>query len=459
MKMLLSIFIIYIFSFSLNAKSLEKISLQLQWKDQFQFAGYYMAKEKGFYKDAGLDVDIKKYFKGVNTTDEVLSGKSDFGIGRSTLLIDKSKGKEIVLLNAIFQTSPLVLFTLKSSNIDKIEDFKNKKIMIDKKQSVTVAIRAMLNSKQVMFDDMRIFKRTYNINDLISKRVDIMPGYISDKGYALEKQGIDFQAYDPKDYGFDFYEDILFTSDSYMRQNPKRVEAFRKASLKGWEYAFHNIEETVALILKKYNIQNKTKGAYIYEANALKQRAYFNNIPLGNIDINKIKRIYASYNVLGFMEKHIENIDDLVYQPTKSYGMFTKQQKEYLKNKDAIKICIDPNWLPFEKIDENGKHIGISADYFQNFEKHLGTKFHLVKTKNWTQTLEFAKLRKCDLITLGNETPSRKEYLAFTEPYLKIPFVMVTKNEVSFIDDLHTVKGEKIGVVKNSALMKKNTLN
>ena len=104
---------------SLFANHLEKTSLQLMWEDQFQFAGFYMAKEKGFYKELGLDVELKKFEQNLNITDEVLNNNADFGLSSSSLVIDKSKGKDIILLGAIFQTSPLMLMALENSKIGR----------------------------------------------------------------------------------------------------------------------------------------------------------------------------------------------------------------------------------------------------------------------------------------------------------------------------------------------------
>ena len=96
-----------------NADSLEKVSLQLVWKHQFEFAGYYIAKEKGFYKDAGLSVEFKEFEYGMDVANDVYRGVSTFGVNYSSLVMEKSKGKDIVLLIAIFQSSPHVLFSLK----------------------------------------------------------------------------------------------------------------------------------------------------------------------------------------------------------------------------------------------------------------------------------------------------------------------------------------------------------
>ena len=74
--------IIFIFSISLNANNLKDISLQFQWKHQFQFAGYYIAKEKGFYKESGFNVDLKEFEFGMNVPNEISNKKSTYGVGR-----------------------------------------------------------------------------------------------------------------------------------------------------------------------------------------------------------------------------------------------------------------------------------------------------------------------------------------------------------------------------------------
>ena len=114
--MIKKLFVILLFSsvlFASKNAELRKVSVQLLWKHQFEFAGFYMAKEKGFYKEAGLDVDIKEYNFGTDITNDVIEGKSDFGVGGSSVILDKINGKDIYLLIPAFQTSPFVLLAKK----------------------------------------------------------------------------------------------------------------------------------------------------------------------------------------------------------------------------------------------------------------------------------------------------------------------------------------------------------
>ncbi len=428
----------------------EKVSLQLQWKHQFQFAGFYIAKEKGFYKDVGLDVEIKEFDSNIDVIDDVFKEKATFGTSYPSVILEKFNAKEVVLLNAILQLSPHILVTLQSSGIKSIEDFKNKKIMIEDEAILTATIKSMLASHHISFDDMTILKHSFNVDDLISGKTDITTAFSSNELYTLDKKGIKYDIWDPKDYGFDFYDVILFTSNNEIKKNPKRVENFRKASLEGWEYAFTHIDETVNLILEKYNTQARTRSALVHEANTLRKLAYAKGKKLGNIDKNKIQRIYDMYNLMGLVKNKVE-FNQFIYKPA-DFNLFSEKEKNYLKDK-TIKMCIDPNWMPFESFDKDGKHVGMSADYFRIFQDTINTEIELVQTKTWAQTLEFIKDKKCDILSLAMQTSKREEYLNFTTPYLKIPLVIATKIDVPFVNKLESIKDKKVGITKGYAFV------
>ncbi|MEA1892322.1 MAG: ABC transporter substrate-binding protein [Campylobacterota bacterium] len=279
-----TIILLLLLTGTLFANSTQKVSLQLHWKHQFEFAGYYMAKERGFYEDVGLDVDIKEFDFGIDIADDVHQGKSTFGLSYASVVLEKSKGKDIVLLSAILQVSPHILVSLKSSPIKSIKDFKDKRIMINKSASHSASFISMLQANGISLSDMEPLEESFNINDLIDGKTDIFTAFTSNEIYVLEKRNIEHRVWDPKDYGFEFYDGILFTSNDMMKNNSLMVDNFTKASLKGWKYAYEHIDETVDLILKKYNTQNKTRDALLYEANALKKLTYYKNTEIGEID-------------------------------------------------------------------------------------------------------------------------------------------------------------------------------
>jgi diguanylate cyclase (GGDEF)-like protein/PAS domain S-box-containing protein len=309
MKVLSIILIIIIL---LQADEKKDITLQLNWLNQFQFAGYYVAKEKGFYKDVGLNVTINELKDKQELTNIIKDGKVDFAIGRSSLLINKINGDDIVILGAIFQHSPLMLLTT-NEEIKTIKDIKNKTIMITPDAEFTASITAMLNSNDINRKDLKIFKHSFNVDDLINKKVDLMSCYISNEPIILQEKGIKYKIFHPKDYGFDFYSDILFTSSKFIKENPLTTKSFYEATLKGWEYAFKNKTEAAEIIYKKYNTQNKSLINLIKEAEILENLVIDkDNRQIGYLDKNKLEKIFEVFKVLGLTNGKI-NLDNFIY--------------------------------------------------------------------------------------------------------------------------------------------------
>ncbi|MDB2405433.1 diguanylate cyclase [Arcobacteraceae bacterium] len=322
--------ILHILILTLYAQS-TNVSLVLPWKHQFQFAGYYMAKEKGFYADAGLKVDIKEHTLKRDYVADISSGKYEFGVAHSSLIFQRYNSyPNLILLNAIHQSSPFALISLKYKNL---EDITQKRIMMSHDQTTTASINAMLQSQKLTPDNYTIVDTSFNPIDLLNN-ADFMSIYTSNEPYALEEKGLEYFIFDPKDYGYDFYSDILFTSKEMVNNNQQEVDKFRQASLLGWKYAYENIDETIDIILKFYNTQNRTKNALLYEANTLKKLAFHDNINFGDINPLRIKEITTTYRLLGLIKnnKNIEH-DDFVYSSEDDLKFIFKKKAntEYFK--------------------------------------------------------------------------------------------------------------------------------
>jgi ABC-type nitrate/sulfonate/bicarbonate transport system substrate-binding protein len=89
------------------AAALDQVSMQLKWKHQFQFAGYYAALEQSFYRDAGLDVTIREGGPGIDVAEMVAGSKADFGVCSASVLREWTMGRRLVVLAAIFQRCPV----------------------------------------------------------------------------------------------------------------------------------------------------------------------------------------------------------------------------------------------------------------------------------------------------------------------------------------------------------------
>ncbi len=293
---------------ALAGSALERVSLQLKWLHQFQFAGYYAAIEKGYYRDAGLEVVLKEAKPGMRFTDEVIDGKSEYGIEMPGLLLERQHGKPVVVLAAIFQHSPEALFARKDSGITNPHDLIGKTIMLS--PFGALESRAMFYNEGIAEDQLNIIDHSWNLNDLIDGTVDAMEGYITDRPFMLQQRGIPYTVIRPLTYGVDFYGDCLFTSETEIKNHPERVKAFRAASLKGWEYAMAHPEEIVDLILKKYSTR-LSREALLFEARTMQELLQPKFIEIGHMNpgrwkhiadsLVKLKMLSPGYSLKGFL--------------------------------------------------------------------------------------------------------------------------------------------------------------
>lgn len=132
---------------------------------------------------------------------------------------------------------------------------------------------------------------------------------------------------------------------------------------------------------------------------------------------------------------------------------FTKEENKYLESKQEIKMCVLPNWLPFEQIDIDGNHKGIGDDIIQIISQYIDKPINLVPTKEWSQSLQNISERKCDILPVAMDVPSRRATMTFTKPYVNEPFVIATTIDKQFIKDSHAIGNKKIGIVKSYAFI------
>ena len=438
---------------SLYSSELKKVTLQLAWFDQFQYAGYYIAKEKGFYKELGLDVEIVPFSFDKNIIKDVNDGKIDFAVGRENLILEKQKYPNIVALAAIFQASPLILISKKDSKIEKIEDFANKRIMTTRDDAEEASLKAMLVSRKVDIKTLNFIPHSHNIKDLINSKTDLISAYTSKAPFFLNKYNIKYNTFSPKDYGFDMYSDFLYTNSQLIATDPNIAILFKNASMKGWEYAYSNISEATELILNKYNTQNLTKEELIFEANELKKLSYYETKKLGEISYEKLKRIYDLYNVLGLVEKPID-VSEFIFKPDNNL-IISNIEKNFLNEKEILNLCIVPNYMPYSDVVD-GKFIGFVADYMALVENSIKKPIKFVQTKSIAESFTFIKEKKCDILPMAIKTKERESYLSFTKSYLNLPLVLITKSGEIFTDDLRNLKNKKVSIVDNYAFF--NTL-
>ncbi len=289
-----------------------QIKLQLKWLYQGQFAGYIVAVEKGYYRDAGLDVTLLEGRPDFDPTQAVLDGHANYGVGNSDLLLFRAKGQPVVVLADIFQHSPLVLVSRAASGATDLQALYNKKIMWIPSEAAEII--AYFKHEGVDPSKLHAQPHSFNLEDFISGKVDAMSAYSTDEPYKLKLRGFDFYTFVPRSGGIDFYGDCLFTTEREIRDHPDRVRAFREASLKGWKYAMDHPDEIIDLILRKYNGQANTREYLQYEAQQIAELMHPELIEVGHINPGRWEHIADTYADLGMMPRDFP-LTGFLYDP------------------------------------------------------------------------------------------------------------------------------------------------
>ena len=152
--------------------STKNVSVQLEWKHQFEYAGFYAAIENGYYKDIGLHVEVKEFKHGINLADEVIKQNAEFGVSSSSLILDRLNNKHVVLLSSYFKQNALALAT--RSDITKLSDLKGKKIMALAYELDHTSLGVMLNENSLKKGKYTLIKHDFKVDKLINGEVDAM---------------------------------------------------------------------------------------------------------------------------------------------------------------------------------------------------------------------------------------------------------------------------------------------
>lgn len=285
----------------------ETVKIKLKWLHQFQFAGFYAAQIKGYYKEEGVTVELVEGSAKEPPIDYVLNNENSYGISSSELIEFRAHGKPIVLVSSIFQHSPYVIISLKDKNIKEPKDLIGKKIMVSQEQGL-IQLKSLLSVQNIDFNKMQFIEHTWRNEDITNGYADAMTGYSTVEPFQLEKVGYMVNELRPIDFGIDFYGDMLFTSEKESSKNPGRVLAIKRANNRGWEYALSHIDEMCNYILTLPGVKARgiTKDNLIFEALNMQHLIKSDLVEIGHINKSRINSMIKLYEKAGLIEKNID---------------------------------------------------------------------------------------------------------------------------------------------------------
>lgn len=290
---------------------LKNVNFLPVWVPQPQFAGYYMAKEKGIYQKYGLNVNILNGCQRNDTKEMLVNGNADIAIMFLTSAIKhRIQGVDIVNIAQIFQKSGILFVTRKSSGIDSITEFRGKKIAIWRTVFNEIT-DSFLKENGI---DSLIYRINGGVNLFLKGAIDICVVMEYNELNTLYNHGIDpedLNVFDLNRYGFGFLEDGLYMMGSRYKNDPEIASAFVKASIEGWMYALENIDETIEVMLRVQKnanvISNRAHTEWMLKS---MQKMIFpekNKTDPGILDKNDFN------NVLEFMNRYLNTTKKIDY--------------------------------------------------------------------------------------------------------------------------------------------------
>lgn len=231
----------------------QSVILQLQWFPQAQFAGYYVALEKGWYAEEGLDVMIRAGGPDISPATAVAGGNADFGTYMlADLAAAVQQGQPLLSIAQIQQQNGLLLLAFQSSGIDDPTDFLGKRVGVWL-GSWDAQFRALMTQQSITDNQYQLVSQGFSMEAFLAGDLDVASAMIYNEYHVVLESGVaanDLNIIDYADYGLDFPGDTLFTTKDLVEQNPDLCERMLRASLRGWEYAVANPEEAADIVLK-----------------------------------------------------------------------------------------------------------------------------------------------------------------------------------------------------------------
>ncbi|WP_304543306.1 ABC transporter substrate-binding protein [Sulfurimonas microaerophilic] len=445
--LILCLFVLSLYGYPTEDKDLEKVSLQLHWKYQFEFAGFIAAKEKGFYKDVGLDVEFREYSRGLNIEEKVLNGDATYGIYNSSTLIDYLRGEPIKLVASFFKRAALVMIT--KPDIKTPQDLKGKTIMGASKEDFILNFKPFLDLYGVSVDDINLVPHTYSLDDFINSKVDGISAFVSDQVYKLDKRGVKYNILDPSNDNLYVLQMELFTSDNEVKNHSKRVIDFRNATIKGWQYALKHKQELAEIIHTKY-APHISKSDLLDEAKGIEKLILPYTYDIGSIDKNFLNKQMEFFKKQYQLDPSKELSNFIFnYEYIDKSLCLTSEERNYIKKHPVIDVCIHNEQFPIDGVDK-GKMTGVMSDIFNDISQTTSLSFRAIVSGSHKELNQKLSSGECQVLSIYATNSKDHASVEPTSPFMNIHFTLLGRLDKSFVLHPDNLQGKKIVVQMDS---------
>lgn len=227
-----------------------RLRLMLAWQPQAQFAGYYLARERGFYRAAGIEAEILGGGPERSPLAALRSGEADLAIlWLATAIKARAAGVPLVNVAQVLPRSSLVLVARADSGIQGLDDLEGRRVAVWRGDT-GLAVEALLRAHRLA---VRRIPQSSTVNLFLRGAVDVMSATLYNEYHLLLDAGLepeDLRVVRLADGGIDFPEDGLYVLEDTWRERRAPIEAFIAATRSGWEEAFADPEAAVDVVLR-----------------------------------------------------------------------------------------------------------------------------------------------------------------------------------------------------------------
>jgi NitT/TauT family transport system substrate-binding protein len=299
-------------------QQLTKVTLQLKWVTQAQFAGYYAAVAQGYYKDAGLDVKIKIGGPSITPETVVVGKQADFGLDwLPNLFATREKGSGLVSIAQVFARSGMTELTWKSSGIDTIAKMRGKKVGVWCCGNEPELFAALQKNgiNHAKSSDVTIVNQPFNMDLFLKNQVDAAAAMTynelaqvletknpkTSKLYTLNDLNV-FKMASPQ-VGTGMLEDNVFVRGDWLKDpaNQKTAVAFLKASFQGWIYCRDHQADCVNTVLKNGSLLGK--GHQTWQLNEIDKLIWPNQSGIGLVPASAVTQTATIAKTYGVVKK------------------------------------------------------------------------------------------------------------------------------------------------------------
>ncbi len=232
---------------------LEAVSLKLSWYDNVQFLGFYVAQERGYYAEEGLEAEVIPVSSSEDmdaTPGKVARGEIDFGVGGLAGLLTH-QSEPVTIIAAIYQYSPSALFARRDSGIVTLADLAGRTVAV-KSDSWQTAIIALLELHGLALDDIEQVRSGFDMTPFYEGEVEVWAGFLTNEVVRARQRGLDLVTFPLYEYGVKHGDNMVYTGREALNADPDRAERFLRATLRGWEWAAANPGEAVDIMLERF---------------------------------------------------------------------------------------------------------------------------------------------------------------------------------------------------------------